>query len=212
MFLSNIGYNISGLLAGAGIAGIAIGLAAQKSIANVFWAITILLNKPFHIGDYVLINGIEGTVKDIGLSYLRIIDKAWHQVMIPNETIISTPIANFSVRENRRVDFTLGIVYSTPLEKVKNWVETLREILESYHKNEKISDDIRVNFEMFSAYSLDIKATYFSLVGPLSEFIALKQEINLTIKAEFEKLWIEMAFPTQEMIVREQKGGKNNFL
>lgn len=196
-------YNVSTLVAWAWIGWLAIALAAQKSITNIFWAITIILNKPFYIGDYININGQEGRVRDIGLTYLTIIDRMWHRVMIPNETIITSSIANFSVRENRRTEYTIWIVYGTSLEKVKEWVELIKNILQVYFKNGTISDDIRVNFELFNAYSLDINVTFFSLVDELNDYLAQKQSINLEIKEAFENAWIEMAFPTQELIVKE---------
>ncbi len=197
-------YNINALLAWAWIWGLAVALAAQKSITNIFWAVTIILNKPFQIWDYVNINWQEGTVKDIGLSYVTLIDRMWHQVMMPNENIITSSIANFSVRESRRVDFIIWVVYSTTLEKVKVWVSTIENLLKSYHEAGSISDDIRVSFDMFNAFSLDIKVTYFSLCPTLIDFTAQKQEINLKIKELFELEWLAMAFPTSEMIIKNE--------
>lgn len=196
-------YNVNTLVAWAWIGWLAIALAAQKSITNIFWAITIILNKPFYIDDYININGQEWRVKDIGLTYLTIIDRMWHRVMIPNETIITSSIANFSVRENRRTEYTIWIVYGTSLEKVKEWVELIKNILKRYFEAGTISDDIRVNFEMFNAYSLDINITFFSIIDELNDYLAQKQAINLEIKEAFEKSWIEMAFPTQELIVKD---------
>lgn len=125
--------------------------------------------------------------------------------MIPNENIITTSIANFSVRESRRVDFIIGLVYSTPLEKMKIAVEIIEQLLQSYLKKEKLSDDIRVTFDMFSAFSLDIKVTYFSLEDTLPDFLHQKQEINLAIKDAFSEADLQMAFPTTEMIIKNEK-------
>lgn len=197
-------YNLNALLAWAGIWGLAVALAAQKSITNIFWAVTIILNKPFGIWDYVNINGQEWTVKDIWLSYVTLIDRGWHQVMMPNENIITSSIANFSVRESRRVDFVIWVVYSTSLEKVKLWVELIENLLKTYLEKQSISDDIRVTFDMFNAFSLDIKVTYFSLEKTLIEFNHQKQEINLEIKKIFADAHIDMAFPTSEMIIKTE--------
>lgn len=200
--IASFWYNLSALLAWAGIGWLAIALAAQKSLTNIFWAITIILNKPFYIGDYVNINGKEWVVKDIGLSYLTIIDRLWHRVMIPNETIITSSIANFSVRENRRVEFSIGLVYSTTLEKVKEWIKIIESILKKRQKLWIISDDIRVNFDVFWKSSLDVMVTYFSLTNDLVEHLKEKELINLEIKEAFTKASIDMAFPTQELIVK----------
>jgi len=202
--LWNFWYNLNALLAWAWIWGLAIALAAQKSITNIFGAVTIILNKPFQIWDYVSINGQEWTVRDIGLSYVTLTDRAGHQVMMPNENIITSSIANMSVRESRRVDFIIWVVYSTSLEKVKEWVDVIESLLKRYQEKREISDDIRVTFDTFNSFSLDIKVTYFSLVWSLIEFNHQKQEINFEIKKIFEQSWIEMAFPTSEMIIKNE--------
>lgn len=200
--LSQFGYNLTALLAWAGIGWLAVALAAQKSLTNIFGAVTIVANKPFNIWDYINIGGQEWVVKDIGLSYVTLTDRAGHQVMIPNENIITSSIANFSVRESRRVDFAIWVVYSTSLEKVKQGVSIIEDILKDYATKWAITEDIRVMFDMFNAFSLDIKVTYFSLCWPIQDFNHQKQSINLEIKDEFEKAGIEMAFPTQEMIIK----------
>ena len=199
----NVGYDITALVAWAWIWGLAIAFAAQKSISNVFWAITILLNKPFKIWDYVIVNWVEGTVKDIWLSYLTLIERSWHQVMIPNETIISTNVENFSVRENRRTDSSIWLEYWTTIEKMKKWVQIIEEILEEQVWDEKISS-YRVNFDMFWDFSLNIVVTYFSLIkSPLNEYLKQKEYINLEIKKRFKIAKLEMAFPTQELIIKK---------
>ena len=199
----NLWYDVSALIAWAWIWGLAVALAAQKSLTNVFGAITILLNKPFKIWDYISINWNIGTVKDIWLSYLTITDKMWHQVMIPNETIISTSIENFTVRSNRRTDFGIWVVYGTSQEKMQQWVKIIEDILEVYVVDGTISS-YRVNFDMFWDFSLNINATYFSLINKsYKEYIKQKEEINLSIKSQFESAWLDMAFPTQELIIKK---------
>ena len=199
--ISNLGYDVTALIAGAGVGGIAVALAAQKSIANIFGAITILMNKPFTIGDYVTINGHTGTVKDIGLSYITLIDRQWHNVMIPNENIISTSIENESRRKYRRADFSLGLVYDTTLSQMQKWVKIVEDILEEYVKKWALQS-YRVNFEAFGDFSLNINVTYFSGTTVYKEFVKEKEAINLEIKKLFEKAKIEMAFPTTEMIIK----------
>lgn len=199
-----LGYNISALIAWAWIGWLALALGAQKSLTNIFWAITIIFNKPFNIGDYVNVGGKEGVVKDIGLTYLTLADRAWHQVMIPNELIISSNIDNYSVRDNRREDFSIGVVYGTSLEKMKEAVKLVEKVLQKYEKKWGISEGTRVNFDTFGDFSLNINATYFSIVPDLLDHLKQKEIINLEIKKEFEKAWIEMAFPTQELIVKNE--------
>lgn len=201
----NIWYNISAILTWAWIWGLAIAFAAQKSIWNIFWALIILLNQPFKIWDNIGVNWIIWDVKDIWLSYLTLIDKMWHQVMIPNEVIISNNVENFTVRQNRRTDFSIWIVYDTHLNNVEKWVSIIENILEK-HRIEKTIWEYRVNFEQFWPFSLNINVTYFSLLNKsLNEYIKQKQQINIEIKKEFEKANINMAFPTQELIIKSEK-------
>lgn len=200
----NLWYDVSALIAWAWIGWLAIALAAQKSITNIFWAITILLNKPFKVWDYVNINNHIWTVKEIGLSYLTLQDQSWHQVMIPNENIISSSVENYSVRQNRRTDFSIWVVYWTSLEKMKLWVTIIESILQKYVDDNSISS-FRVNFDMFWDFSLNINITYFSLINEdYTLYLKQKQEINLEIKNEFQKESIEMAFPTQELILKKE--------
>jgi MscS family membrane protein len=128
----------------------------------------------------------------------------WHQVMIPNETIISTSIENYTVRSNRRTDFSIWVVYGTTQEKMQEWVKIIEDILEKYVEDKTVSS-YRVNFDMFWDFSLNINATYFSLLNKsYKEYIKQKEEINLEIKDRFEKAWLDMAFPTQELILKKE--------
>ncbi len=199
--LSSLGYNISALIAWAGVGGIAIALAAQKSVANIFGAITILLNKPLEIGDYVTIGSTTGTVKDIGLTYIILIDRLGHEVSIPNETIISSSIQNESRREYRRADFSLGLIYDTTLEQMKRGVQIVEEILQSYVEQERLQK-FRVNFDAFGDFSLNINITYFTNTQAYNDFVKEKEAINLEIKERFAEAGLEMAFPTTEMIIK----------
>jgi len=202
--ISNLWYDVTALIAGAGVWGIAVALAAQKSIANIFGAITILMNKPFVLGDYVTINGHTGTVKDIGLSYITLIDRSGHSVMIPNENIISSSIENETRRNYRRADFSIGLIYDTTLTEMEKGVKIIEDILERYVQEKKLQS-YRVNFEAFWDFSLNIFITYFSNTSNYTGFVKEKEEINLQIKKQFQKAKLEMAFPTQEMIIK--KGG-----
>jgi len=182
--ISNLWYDVTALIAWAWVWGIAVALAAQNSITNIFGAITILMNKPFTLGDYVTVNGHTGTVKDIGLSYITLIDRNGHTVMIPNANIISSSIENETKRNFRRADFSIGLTYDTTLAGMQKWVKIIEEILEWYVE-EKLLQKYRVNFEAFWDFSLNIFVTYFS---------------NTT---NYGKAKLEMAFPTSEMIIKK---------
>lgn len=203
--ISNLGYDVSALVAWAWIWGIAVALAAQKSLTNIFWAVTILLNKPFKVWDMIILSGTTWTVKDIWLTYLTLQDRLWHQVMIPNESILTWKVENLSVRENRRTEFKIWLVYLTTLEKVKEWVSIIENILEKY-ASEKTIWEYRVNFDMFWNFSLDLSITYFSLLNnDYIKYLKQKEEINLEIKKSLANAKIEIAYPTQELIIKDWK-------
>lgn len=200
--ISNLGYNVSALIAWAWIWGLAFALAAQKSVANIFWAITIILNKPFKVGDYINISGFDWTVKDIWISYLTLVDKSGHNIYIPNDWIVSNAIQNYSERESRRADFAIWVVYNTTLDKMREWVKIIEDILQR-NVDEWNLKSYRVNFDNFGDFSLNINTTYFTNTLGFNEFLKEKENINIEIKEAFAKAWIEMAFPTQEIIVKK---------
>lgn len=199
--LSNLGYNVSALVAGAGVGGIAIALAAQKTVANVFWALTVLINRPYQIWDYIKLGNYTWVVKDIGLTYTKLLVDAWYEVMITNESILSTVIENMSKRSYRRADFSIGLVYHTTLAQMQKGVQIIEAILQEYVELERL-ESFRVNFETFGDFSLNINVTYFSHTFEYLLFLKEKEQINLEIKKRFQKAKLEMAFPTTEMIIK----------
>ncbi len=201
--LWNLWYNISALIAWAWVWWIAIALAAQKSIANIFWALSIILNKPFKIWETVRISWFTWDVKKIWLTYLELTDLTWNKILIPNETLISSSIENLTQRENRKTDMIIWVVYETSLEKLKKAIKLVEDLLETYISNQWI-ESYRVHFDNFWSYSLDIHITYFSLENDdLKLYFKQKEKINLEIKWLFEKNKIEIAFPTQELIIKK---------
>jgi MscS family membrane protein len=202
--LSNLWYNVTALITWAWIWGLAIALAAQKTLSNVFWAVTVLLTKPFSIGDYVKIDGQIWTIKEMWVSHLTMVDKEWYFVLIPNEKLISSNIENLTKRETRRTEFTIWIVYSTTILKTKKAIKIIEDILQEHLDNKQISH-FRVNFDTFWDFSLNIRSTYFSLfTNSYKEYVKQKEEINLKIKDAFTKEKINMAFPTQELIIKKE--------
>ena len=199
---SNLWYNVTWLLAWAWVLGIWVWLAAQKSIANIFWALTIFLNKPFVVWDFVKIGAHIGSVQEISLTYITLSDATWHDVMIPNETILSSSVENYTKRWSRRSDFSIGVVYDTSVKKMKQAISIIEDILKEYEDKEIVTS-YRVNFDTFWDFSLNINATYFTSTLDFTEFLKEREAINLEIKTRYEKAWISMAFPTQEVIVKK---------
>lgn len=201
--LSNLWYDVTALITWAWIWWLAIALAAQKTLSNIFGAITVLLTKPFKLWDYVRIDGQIWTIKEMGLSHLTMVDKEGYYVLIPNEKLISNNIENLTKRETRRANFSIGIEYWTTLLKTKEAIKIIENILDR-HKDLNEIESFWVNFNTFWDFSLNINVTYFSLINEdYLLYLKQKEDINLEIKEKFEKANISMAFPTQEIILKK---------
>lgn len=197
----NLGYNISAFIAWAWIWWLAIAFAAQKSIANIFWAITILLNKPFKYWDMVKINWLTWKVDTITLTHVRLIESKWHFVYIPNDAIISSNIENLSTRRNRRTEFLLSVDNKTTSLKLEKWIAEIKAILEREVELWRI-DSFRVTFDWMNHISIDVKVLYFSLLTKdFGEYAAQKEDVNFQIKKSFEKLRIKMSDPASSLLL-----------
>ena len=202
--ISNLWYDVSALITWAWIWWIALALWAQKSLTNVFWAITIVLNKPFRIWDFIRIWDKLWTVQDIWISYLTIIERSGHQMMVPNEIVVSSFVENYDVRENRRIELTLQLEYWTSIKKLNLAKKIVQNILEEEEKIKTIEES-RINFDNFWEYSLDIKVTYFSLISAYNKSLNQRDKINFKIKKAFKKEKIKIAFPTRKLFMKKEK-------
>lgn len=198
IIISNLWYDVSALVTWAWIWWIAIALSAQKSLINIFWAITILLNKPFKIWDTIILNTTTWTVKDIWLTYLTLIDKQWHQVMIPNESILSWKVENLSIRKYRKVEFSIWLDEKTSIEKVKNWVKMIESILQKYIEMKTILE-YRVSFNFLFDISIEYQST---LITDYNAYLRQKEDLELEIKKEFSKSRISISSYNKESLMK----------
>jgi small-conductance mechanosensitive channel len=197
--LSNLGFNINTLLAGLGIGGMAIALASQTLLGDLFNYFTILIDKPFVIGDEVLVNGHYGTVKKIGLKGTRIQSSDGELVIVSNTDMTKTIIKNYFVMSKRRKVVVLGIRYDTPIETVKKIPDILRQIVASV-KDTEIS---RVHFCEFADSSLNFELVYFVMSRQYGVYMDKVQEINFKILEEFAKNKIEFAYPSKSIYLEK---------
>lgn len=188
-----LGLPITSVIAGLGIGGIAIALAAQNTLSNVFGTVTILADRPFRVGDRVKVDSHEGFIETIGLRSTRLRTLEGHLTVIPNKIMADSAIVNISARPNIRHLMTLNITYGTSAEKMKLAVETLREI----YKSHPLTHDAIVYWRDFGSHSLDILVVYWCKTTDFKEFLKSNEEINMEIKRRFEAAGIEFAFPTQ---------------
>lgn len=191
--LNAFNIDLSGALVGLGVAGIAIGLALQNVLGDVFSAFTILLDKPFEIGDFIVIGEDNGVVKKIGIKSTRIQTLQGEELVVSNNELVSTRIHNFKKMNRRRIRFTLGVIYGTPQSKLKKIPSMVREIIDGV----ELAEADRIHFKEFADFSLNFEVVYYVSTSDYAKYMDIQQEVNLGIKKAFEEEGIEMAFPTQ---------------
>lgn len=197
--LDNFGFDVSAVIAGLGIGGIAIALAAQAVLGDLFSYFVILFDRPFEIGDFIVIADKRGTIEHIGIKTTRIRSLSGEQLVISNTDLTNSRIHNFKRLEKRRVLFQLGVVYQTSAEKLKAIPEIVKNIIIS----EPQAEFDRGHFATYGDFSLNFEFVYFILGSDYTQYMDIQQRINLSIYEEFEKRGIEFAYPTQTLYVNK---------
>ncbi|MCC5926600.1 MAG: mechanosensitive ion channel family protein [Bacteroidetes bacterium] len=195
--VQNSGYNVASVLAGLGIGGLAVALAARDTLANFFGSVTIFLDKPFQIGHWVNINGQEGIVEEVGFRTTRIRTFYNSVISVPNSTIANTAVDNLGMRQYRRVLTRLNLTYNTPPEQLEAFVEAIKGLVRS---NPKMRQDfMEVHFNEFGSHSLDILIYVFLKVPTWSEELQEKHNFFMEILKAAKEVGVEFAFPTQTL-------------
>ncbi|MEG3088749.1 mechanosensitive ion channel family protein [Sphingomonas sp. PB4P5] len=200
--LDNLGVNVTGLVAGLGVGGIAIGLAAQGIFADLFAALAIIFDRPFRRGDVVSYDTSGGTVEAIGLKSTRIRAVTGEERIISNKNLLDKEILNNTRREYRRIKFTLGLVQWTPIEKMEALPGMLQEIVESCGQK-----FIRAGFMQFGASSYDFDLEFDSLDPAFKPFFDARHKVGLAIIKRFNEEGLEFAYPTQTAFTAAPEGG-----
>ena len=201
--LQNLGLNITSLIASLSIGGLAIGLAAQDTLANFFGAVVVLVDKPFRIGDQVRLDNVEGTVEMIGFRSTRVRTADGHLVAIPNKTVGNATITNLASRPHIRTVMNVGITYDTATEKVRRAIEVLEEV---FRKN-PMTKEVQATFNKFADSALNLQIVHIWKGTDAKRQLVALHEINLEIKRRFEEEGIQFAFPTQTLFVKSEEGG-----
>lgn len=199
LILSNLGFEVSTLVASLGIGGVAIAFALQNILGDLFSSFAIYFDKPFQIGDFVVVGEDSGTIKKIGLKTTRITTLQGEELVISNAELTSTRIKNFKKMRTRRALFGFGVVYSTPLAKLKKIPEIVQKIIEKI----ELAESDRVHFRKFGDSSLDFEVVYHVKTRDYVDYVDTQQKINFAIVAAFEKEKIEMAFPTRTIYLQK---------
>jgi len=199
LILSNLGYNVSTLIAGLGVGGIAVALALQNILTDIFSSFSIYFDKPFQIGDFIIVGDDAGVVKKIGIKTTRIQTLQGEELVISNKELTEARIHNYKKMKKRRIVFGFGVIYETPTEKVKKIPSIIKDIIDKI----ELADIDRVHFKKFGDFSLNFEVVYYLKSRDYSKYMDTQQEINLAIKERFEKESIEMAYPTQTIFINK---------
>jgi len=194
----NLEVKITSLLAGLSVGGLALGLAAQDTIANLFGAVAIFLDKPFYIGDRILVEGVDGTVESIGLRSTRVRNLNGHHVTIPNKLMGNAIITNITRSPTVKTELNFSLTYQTPMEKVEQATVILGEIFRAHPKTASAS----IGFNKFSGSALNIVVVHMWKGPDDAELLAQLQKMNLQVKERFDAEKIEFAYPTQTLYVK----------
>ena len=199
--LDNLDIQITGLITGLGIGGVAIAFAAQNILTDLFNYFTIFFDKPFDIGDFIITGEYRGTIEHIGVKSTRIRSLSGEQLIISNTDLVNSRINNYKRMKQRRINFNFSLTYATPLEKLKKIPDIVKEIINSVDKTEFD----RAHFAEFSASSLLFQVVYYVKDSDYKVYMDIQQQINFQLKEKMEELGVEFAFPTQTIHLAEEK-------
>lgn len=207
LILDNIpGVEITALVASLGITGIAVALAVQNILSDLFASLSIVLDKPFVIGDFIIVDNYMGTVEHIGLKTTRVRSLSGEQLVFSNNDLLKSRVRNYKRMAERRVVFTIGVTYQTALEKLKQIPVTIRDIIE---EQEGARFD-RAHFQGYGDYALNFEVVYYVLDADYNRYMDIQQSINLAIFQAFEEDRIDFAYPTQMLHINAEIPGRGS--
>jgi small-conductance mechanosensitive channel len=199
--LDNLGVDITALVAGLGVGGVAVALATQNILGDLFASVSILLDKPFGPGDFVIVGDFMGTVDHIGIKTTRVRSLGGEQIVFSNNDLLQSRLRNYKRMSERRIVFRLGVVYQTSVEKLVAIPEMLRTIVE----NQSGTRFDRAHFASYGDFALTFEAVYYVLSPEYNRYMDVQQAINLDIYRTFQGQGIEFAYPTQTLLVQPNR-------
>jgi small-conductance mechanosensitive channel len=199
-FLDNLGFEVTAVIAGLGVGGVAVALAAQAVLGDLFSYLAILFDRPFEIGDFIIIGDYMGVVEHVGIKTTRISSLGGEQLIFSNSDLTNSRVRNYKRMQKRRVVFKFGVVYQTSLDTVKQIPDLIKAIITN------IEDTIfdRAHFFAYGDSSLTFEVVYYVQGADYNKYMDIQQEINFAIKKTFEDKGIEFAYPTQTVYVTQQ--------
>ncbi|MEO0330367.1 MAG: mechanosensitive ion channel family protein [Bacteroidota bacterium] len=205
VLLDNLGVNVTAMVAGLGIGGIAIALAAQNILGDLFNYFVIFFDRPFEIGDFIIVDDKLGTIEAIGIKTTRVKSLSGEQLVFSNSDLTSSRIHNYKRMQTRRIVFSVGVVYQTPLEQVKEIPEILKRAVET----QELAKFDRAHFKAYGDSSLNYEVVYIVQSADFNDYMNVQQAINFEIFAEFQKRDIDFAYPTRTLYMAGQSEEEN---
>ena len=200
LVLDNLGVNITALVAGLGVGGIAVALAVQTVLGDLFASLSIVLDKPFVVGDFLIVGDLLGSVEYVGLKTTRLRSLSGEQLVFSNSDLLNSRIRNFGRMYERRVSFDIGVTYQTSRDKIKMIPTIIREAVEA-QENTRFD---RSHFKQYGDFALLFESVYYVKGPDYNLYMDIQQAINLQIHERFEQEGIEFAYPTQTLFVQQQ--------
>lgn len=196
--LNNVGFDVGAVIAGLGIGGLALALAAQDTVKNIFGGIMVYVDKPFKVGDRIQIHGYDGVVEEVGIRSTRLRTLEGRLVTLPNAHFSDEAVENVTLEPSRKVVINLGLTYETTPEKMQLALEILKEISTD---NPDLEENHLVSFNNWGDFSMGIMYIYF--IKPTSDILQTQTEINMAILKRFNAEGLDFAYPTQMIYKKE---------
>jgi small-conductance mechanosensitive channel len=200
LVIDNLGYDVTALFAGLGIGGIAVALAVQNILGDLFASLSIVLDKPFVLGDFIIVGELMGVVENIGLKTTRLRSLSGEQLIFSNTDLLSSRVRNYKRMQERRVPFGFGVIYQTTPDQLETIPALVKSIVESI---EGLRFD-RAHFKSFGDSSYDFEVVYYINTPDFNAYMDAQQTINLALCREFAERGIEFAYPTRTLFIQRE--------
>lgn len=195
--LDNLGIDVTALIAGLGVGGVAVALATQNILGDLFASLSIIVDKPFEIGDFIIVNEYLGSVENIGLKTTRIRSLGGEQIIFSNSDLLTSRVRNYKRMQERRVVFSFGVIYQTSADQLEGVPASVRTIIESL----ELTRFDRAHFVKFGESSLDFEVVYYLRSSDYNIYMDTQQAINLALVRRFDEQGIVFAYPTRSLYV-----------
>jgi small-conductance mechanosensitive channel len=196
--LDNLGYNVTALIAGLGVGGVAVALAVRNILGDLFASLSILIDKPFVVGDFLIIDNYMGSVEHVGLKTTRVRSLSGEQLVFSNSDLLKSRLRNYGRMYERRVAFDIGVIYNTSRDQLIKIPDIMRSAIE---RQQQTRFD-RSHFFKYGDYALIFETVYYVLGPDYNLYMDIQQAINLEINEAFEREGIQFAYPTQTLMLK----------